>query len=64
MIRADKSFLENNLEQSILQKYPIDLVQYNSNVTYTGPYEIWQYTAQGNVNGISGNTGLMISYGK
>lgn len=64
MIRADKSFLENNLEQSILQKYPIDLVQYNSNVTYTGLYEIWQYTAQGNVNGISGNTGLMISYGK
>lgn len=64
MIRAEKSFLENNLEQDLLEKYPVNLVQYNSNVTYTRPYEIWQYTAKGNVNGISGNTGLMISYGK
>lgn len=64
MIRAEKGWIENSLEWDMLSTYPFWLVQFNSDVTYSGPYEIWQYTGRGLMNGISGNIGLNISYGE
>ncbi len=61
MIHAEKGWMEHCLDAETLKDYPVWLVQYNSNVTYAGPYEIWQYTAKGNMDGISGNIGLSIS---
>lgn len=62
MIHAEKGWMEHCLDAEALKNYPVWLAQYNSNVTYTGPYEIWQYTAKGDLDGISGNTGLSISH--
>lgn len=64
MIRAEKGWIENSLEGDMLSTYPFWLIQFNSEVTYSGSYEIWQYTGRGVMNGISGNIGLNISYGK
>lgn len=61
MVCAEKSWLEHCLDADMLGPYPVCIAQYNSNVTYTGDYDVWQYTARGNIDGISGNIGLSIS---
>ncbi|MBR5510449.1 MAG: hypothetical protein IKV59_10385 [Lachnospiraceae bacterium] len=61
MIHAEKAWIEQCLDAEALKEYPLWLAQYNSNVTYSGPYAAWQYTAKGNLDGIRGNTGLSIS---
>ncbi len=52
MVYADKGWLTYNLEASRLTA-DVWLAQYNSTVTYTGEYKIWQYTSSGRVDGIS-----------
>ena len=64
VICAEKGWLEYCLDAESLASYPVCLIQYNTNVTYTGAYEFWQYTAGGKVDGISGNIGLSISRSK
>ncbi len=64
MLCAEKDWMAHCLEMERLGSFPLWLVQYNSNVTYTGPYEIWQYTSRGILDGVSGNISLYISYGK
>lgn len=60
MVCAEKGWLEHCLDAEALEEYPICIIQYNTNVTYTGAYEVWQYTSSGKVDGISGNIGLSI----
>lgn len=38
------------------------LAQYNNTVTYTGRYDIWQYTSSGTIDGLNGNFDFNRSY--
>lgn len=61
-IYASKSWYNNQLDVSKLNDYYIWVAQYNTECTYTGRYDIWQYTETGNIPGITGNVDLNISY--
>ncbi len=34
------------------------IAQWSNKLTYTGPYDLWQYTSKGSVDGISGNVDI------
>lgn len=62
MIYANKSWLQNNLNMSYLNKYDVWLARYAAAPEYTGPFNIWQYTSTGYVDGITGNVDRNIGY--
>lgn len=64
VICGSRDWLSERLDMSVLDGYPVWLSEYDSNVTYTEPFMIWQYTAQGELDGISGTVNMDISYGK
>lgn len=56
MIYANKNDLSTLIDGVALGKsYKIWLANYTSKTTYTDPYEFWQYSEKGKVDGISGN---------
>lgn len=56
MIYANKTFLNQTINGKELGKnYKIWLAQYTNDATYSGKYEIWQYTSSGKIDGINGN---------
>ena len=61
-VYASKSWYNNQLNASSLNSYCIWVAQYNSSCTYSGKYDIWQYTSTGKVPGISGNVDMNIGY--
>lgn len=61
-IYASKSWYNDQLNMSKLDKYCIWVAQYNTTCTYNGRYSIWQYTETGKVPGISSYVDLNISY--
>ncbi|MFI3200452.1 MAG: GH25 family lysozyme [Eubacteriales bacterium] len=61
-VYANKDWLTNKMDASQLNAYKIWLAQYNTQVTYSGRYDMWQYTDNGTVGGISGNVDLNESY--
>ena len=61
-VYANKTWLESYMNTSELSKYKIWLAQYNSNVTYKGRYDLWQYSSKGSVGGIGGHTDMNLSY--
>lgn len=53
MIYANKSMLTNNMNADELsEKYPIWLANYTTKTSYTGDYDVWQYSDSGVVSGI------------
>ncbi len=62
MFYSYKTWLENNLDMKILDKYAIWLAQVGDEVTYDGGYYIWQYSFKGKVDGISTDVDLDYSY--
>ncbi|ASS37354.1 glycoside hydrolase family 25 protein [Mogibacterium pumilum] len=64
MIYASTSWLNNNLNMSKLSKYKVWVAQHYDKVTYTGSYEVWQYTNKGRVDGISGDVDMNYWYNK
>jgi len=44
------------------KRYTYWVAQYNNENTYNGPYDMWQYTSSGKVNGINGNVDLNYLY--
>lgn len=59
---ANKTWLTEKISPESLS-CKIWLAQYNAGgPTYTGHYDIWQYTSKGSVNGISGNVDMNKSY--
>ena len=60
MLCMTKECLDSCLDSRALKDYNLWLLQHNPNVTYDGNYDLWQYTAKGVVDGISGYTGLNI----
>lgn len=62
MFYSYKSWLEENLDMTILDKYAIWLAQIGDEVTYDGGYYIWQYSFKGKVDGIATDVDLDYSY--
>ena len=61
-IYANKTWLEKRMNISDLGAYKIWLAQYSTEPTYTGRYDMWQYTSTGKVGGIGGDVDLNLSY--
>ena len=62
-VYANKYWLTSHLNHEELQeKYTIWVAQYNTENTYKGKYDMWQYTSAGKVNGVSGNVDMNILY--
>ena len=61
-VYANKTWLTSYMNASELSAYKIWLAQYKSTVTYRGRYDLWQFTSEGSVNGISGNVDMNQSY--
>lgn len=59
---ANKYWFVNHLTDKWYDLFPKWIAQYNSYVTYTGKYDIWQYTDSGTVNGIKGKVDMNIAY--
>ncbi len=55
MVYANKSDFNTLIDGKKLgQSYKIWLANYTTKTTYANPYEFWQYSSKGTVNGISG----------
>ncbi len=62
-IYANKNWFTNQLNVSQLTEYTIWLAQYTSAPSYTASrYDLWQYSNQGSISGISGNVDLNLNY--
>ncbi|MBR5762721.1 MAG: hypothetical protein IKX87_11940 [Lachnospiraceae bacterium] len=62
-VYANKNWLNTKLNATELTAYTIWLAQYASAPTYnTTRYDLWQYSSQGSIKGISGNVDLDLSY--
>ncbi len=61
-VYASKSWLNSNFNPNGIGNAKIWLAQYNTTPTYSGRYNLWQYTSKGRVNGISGNVDMDLSY--
>ena len=61
-VYASTSWYKNKLYAEQLSAYFIWVAQYNSECTYTGKYDMWQYTSSGKVSGISGNVDMNVCY--
>lgn len=65
MIYASKSWFETNLSVGSFVGYKIWLAHYTpggATSSYTGRYEMWQYTSKGTVNGIGGYVDMNYGY--
>ena len=62
-VYANKTWLTNKLNVNELTSYKIWLAQYNPDgPTYSGRYDMWQYSSKGKVTGVTGNVDMNISY--
>lgn len=61
-IYANKTWLNQKMNISALSGYKIWLAQYNTQVTYGGRYDMWQYSDKGRIPGISTNVDMNLSY--
>ena len=62
-VYANKTWLSSKMNASSLSGAKIWLAQYNpAGPTYSGRYDLWQYTSKGHVDGISGNVDMNQSY--
>lgn len=59
---ANKSWFTNYLTDKWYDNYPKWIAQYNNAVTYTGTYDIWQYSSTGRFNGYSCNFDMNYCY--
>lgn len=61
-IYANKTWLSQKMNISALSGYKIWLAQYNTQVTYGGRYDMWQYSDKGKIAGISTSVDMNLSY--
>lgn len=59
---ANLYWLNTKLKHSKLNRYDKWLAQWTSKPTYSGSYQMWQYTDKGRVKGIKGNVDMNIAY--
>ncbi|WP_283608519.1 glycoside hydrolase family 25 protein [Faecalispora anaeroviscerum] len=61
-IYANKDWATNRLDMLQLAAWPFWLAQYSSKVTYTGKYDMWQYSSSGTMPGITNKVDLNYCY--
>ena len=61
-IYASKSWFEQKLNMEAVGNYRIWLAQYAAAPTYSGRYDMWQYSSKGTISGINGRVDLNLSY--
>lgn len=61
-VYANKDWAVNRLDMAQLSKWTFWLAQYNSTVTYAGKYDMWQYSSDGSLPGISGRVDMNYCY--
>ena len=61
-VYANKDWFENHLNADELNSYTIWVAQFRAECTYTGKYDMWQFTETGSIPGIKGNVDLNICY--
>ncbi len=57
-VYTNKNWLENKVNYSRLSQYPLWIAQWASMVTWSGKYQMWQYTSDGKVEGINGRVDM------
>ena len=57
-IYANLDWLNNKINSSKLNRFDKWVAQWNDKCTYKSKYGMWQYTSQGQINGICGNVDL------
>lgn len=62
IIYSNKTWFTTKLDDSRLAAYDHWLAQWGTSITYTGEVGIWQYSATGKVDGISGSVDMDTSY--
>lgn len=61
-VYANLNWWTNRLDNPELDKYVKWVAQWNSTCTYSKPYQMWQYSNNGSVPGISGRVDMNYSY--
>ncbi|WP_195465385.1 glycoside hydrolase family 25 protein [Faecalispora jeddahensis] len=61
-VYANKDWATNRLDMAQLTKWTFWLAQYNDKVTYTGKYDMWQYSSSGTMPGIADKVDLNYCY--
>ena len=61
-IYTSKSWFEKKLDMSQLGQFRVWLAQWTDKPTYSGKFDVWQYTSKGQVDGIKGNVDMNLSY--
>lgn len=61
-VYASKNWYNNRINVEELDEYYIWLAEYRKAPTYEGYFDMWQYTSKGQIDGISGNVDLNLSY--
>ena len=63
-IYASLNWLNNKIESSVQDKWPVWVAQYYKECQYKKDYKIWQYASDGKVDGISGRCDMNYYYGE
>ncbi len=61
-IYASKTWFEDKLNMSGVSSCRIWLAQYSAEPTYSGKYDLWQYSSKGKISGIKTDVDLNYSY--
>lgn len=62
MMYANKSDISGRFNKGRLSSYKFWLAHYTTTTNYTGSYQMWQYSSNGSVEGISGRVDMNIAY--
>ena len=63
-VYSSKYWWTNRLTSPIFNNYYRWVAQWNTTCTYTGTYQMWQYSSEGSVDGIDGNVDMNYWYGQ
>ena len=61
-IYISRSPAQSYLTDNVKQKYALWLAEYASNLNYSGPVGMWQYSSSGKISGIDGNVDMNYCY--
>lgn len=61
-VYTNYNFITNVVDPSVLTNRAFWYAQYNTEVSYTGRYDLWQYTSTGTVDGYSISSALDLNY--
>ncbi len=61
-VYTNYNFITNVVDPSVLNNRAFWYAQYNSSVSYTGRYDLWQYTSTGIVDGYNASGSLDMNY--